>query len=134
MTKSISLMRPQVNNVPTVTQQFDADNIKAELNMVDDDVNNCRISDIAAMTKKTNLESKLNDTKAAPVKYVEDYAISKAPEADDEISCVSTPDFENTVKNLQDGKQYSLSEKDLMLTNQLNQMALNNKILHGLLV
>ena len=69
---SFMAIRPQVNVAPTVTQQADANNYKAELNKVDSDVKKNQISDIAAMTKKTDLESKLNDTKTEPVKYVED--------------------------------------------------------------
>lgn len=127
-------IRPQVNVAPTVTQQADANNFKAELNKVDTDVKNNQISDIAAMTKKTDLESKLNDTKAEPVKYVEDVKTKNVESTDkaDETKNVTNPGFENTVKKLQNGKQYSLNEKSMMLTNQMNQMAINNRILHGL--
>jgi len=134
MTTSVSLIRPQVNTAPTVTQQADASKFKSELNQVNTDVKNNQISDIAAMTKKTDLESKLNETKAEPVKYVEDTKTQKTSETDktEESKNVTNPGFENAVKNLQNGKQYSLNEKDLMLTNQMNQMAINNRILHGL--
>lgn len=131
---SFMAIRPQVNVAPTVTQQADANNYKAELNKVDSDVKNNQISDIAAMTKKTDLESKLNDTKAEPVKYVEDVKTSDVKSADktENAKNVTNPGFESTIKNLQNGKQYSLNEKSMMLTNQMNQMAINNRILHGL--
>ncbi|MCD8378555.1 MAG: hypothetical protein LUB59_07195 [Candidatus Gastranaerophilales bacterium] len=133
MTTNISF-RPQVGMAPTVTQQADANNYRAELNQVDTDVKNYEISDIAAMTRRTDLESKLQETKAAPVKYVEDVNPIKTSETDSTefVKTVTNPGFENTVKNLQNGKQYSLNERDLMLTNQMNQMAVNNRILHGL--
>lgn len=133
MTTSVSF-RPQVSLAPTVTQQSDANNFKAALNQLQTDFNNNEVSDIAAMTQKTDLESKLNETKAEPVKYVEDVKTNKTSDGNsvEQSKVVTDPAFEKTIKNLQSGKQYSLNEREQMLTSQMNQMAMNNRILHGL--
>lgn len=133
MTTNVSF-RPQVSIAPTVTQQADANNYKAALNQLKADYNNNQVSDIAAMTQKTNLESKLQETKAEPVKYVEDVNAPKTSDVNstEQSKVVTNPAFEKTVKNLQNGKQYSLNEREQMLTSQMNQMAMNNRILHGL--
>ena len=132
MSGTISFIKPRLNTAPTVTQQAAANNLKTELDTVISEVKNYQISDIAAMTRRTNLESKLSDTKAAPVKFVDDVKTVKTDKTEE--SYVTNPDFENAVKSLRESKQYSLNEKDKMLTEQMNQMALNNKILHGLFI
>ncbi|MCM1264803.1 MAG: hypothetical protein NC200_01270 [Candidatus Gastranaerophilales bacterium] len=133
MTTNVSF-RPQVSLAPTVTQQSDANNYKAALNQLKADYNNNQVSDIAAMTQQTDLESKLQETKAEPVKYVEDVKTNKPSDSNsvEQSKVVTDPAFEKTVKNLQSGKQYSLNEREQMLTSQMNQMAMNNRILHGL--
>ena len=132
MSGTISFIRPQVNTVPTVTQKTDTDNLKAELNTVNSEQEDYKISDIAAMTRRINLESKLNDTKAAPVKYEDEIKTAETEETSGGYA--TNPDFENAVKSLRENRQYSLNEKDMMLAEQMNQMALSNKILHGLLI
>jgi hypothetical protein len=133
MTTSVSF-RPQVSLAPTVTQQSDAKEFKSALNQLKQDYNNNQVGDIAMMTKRTDLENKIQDTKTEPVKYVEDVKTNKPSDTSstEQIKTVTNPAFDKTIKNLQNGKQYSLNEREQMLTSQMNQMAINNRLLHGL--
>lgn len=127
--------RPQVNVVPTAVQQSTADNCKSELNKIDSDVKNNEITDIAAMAERMRIESQLDDTKVPPVKYVEEIKPQTAQETtvSSEVSAATAPKtVTDVIKRMHSGKQYSSHEHSQMLTSQMNQMAINNRILHGL--
>ena len=132
MTTSISF-RPQINISPNFAQKSEANQFKVALEQIKTDYQNNQTTDIGFMTQKTNLESKIQETKTEPIKLVEDIKPSESTEKTSEAKVLATdPAFDKTVKNLQNGKQYSLNERDKILTNQMNQFAINNRILHGL--
>lgn len=130
MTTSVSL-RPQVTMAPPVIQQAKADNCKAELNRLESDVKNNRVSDISAMTQRMMLESQLNDTKVEPVKYVEEIKPCEPSKTSD---CASTApkNITDVIAKFHRGKQPSKVEQSQVLFNQMDMFAASNRILHGL--
>ena len=93
------------------------------------------MNDLTVMSNRMNLESKLNDTKTSPVQYVEDVKPAKSSEATKEVeknSHVTVPTLDSTVKKFQEGKAPSKVDQDRVLTNQMSYMAVNNRVLHGL--
>jgi len=134
MTMSVSF-RPQVTQAPTVIQQAKANEYKEDLNQVETDVKNNQISDISAMTQRMQIESKLQDTKVAPVKYVEELKPQNTQESAkvSESNSVSTPNtVTDVIKNFHRGVQHNNHERSQVLFDQMNQYAMSNRILHGL--
>ena len=132
MTTSISF-RPQVNIRPSFTQKAEVSQFKTALEQIQADYLKQQTSDIGKMTEQTKLESKIQDRKTEPIKYVEEIKPISTSKPN-EITTLATTgkNFEKIVKNIQNGKQYSINEQDKILTNQMNQIAIQNKILHKL--
>jgi len=126
--------RPQVTQAPPVIQQAQAQECKANLQQVENESKNGQITDISAMTQRMQLESKLQDAKVSPVKYVEEVAPQNTQTAKvSESGNVNTPkDVTDVIKNFHKGKQYSNNERSQMLFDQMNMYAASNRILHGL--
>ena len=133
MVTSVSF-RPQVSLAPTVVQQAEASNCREKLNEVKTDARNNEITDISAMTQRMQLESKLQDTKVAPVKYVEEIKPQQTNEVAKSAENVATKPktVTDVIKNFHNGKQMSKVEQSQVLTNQMNMLAASNMILHGL--
>lgn len=134
MNLSVSF-KPMVSNFTPSFKSSEARDVKAEMNQLDSDSKNQKMNELSVMSARMDLESKLNDTKVAPVKYVEDVKPAKpfnAPKEVDKNSYVTAPSLDATVKKFQQGKAPSRAEQDAALTNQMNYFAVNNKILHGL--
>lgn len=133
MTASVSF-RPQITLSAPVVQQSKSRNCKEELNRIDADVRNNRITNFTGMTERMRVESQLYDTKVAPVKYVEEIKpqhnssqdvarIGKPKNINDVIRKFHTSHQTNTISN----HDYSM-----MMTDKMNQLAISNRILHGL--
>lgn len=132
MTTSISF-RPKINIRPSFTQKAEVSQFKTALEQIQADYLNKQTSDIGKMTEQTKLESKIQDSKTEPIKYVEDLKLNPLSKQNETTTLANTDkNFEGIVKNIQNGKQYSLNERENILTNQMNQIAIHNKILHGL--
>lgn len=133
MVTSVSF-RPQVSLAPTVVQQSEANNCREKLNKVETDAKNNQITDISAMTQRMQLESQLQDTKVAPVKYVEEIKPQQTHEVAKTAETVATKPktVTDVIKNFHNGKQLSRVEQSQVLTNQMNMMAASNMVLHGL--
>ena len=137
MTVGVSL-RPQVAVAPTPVQQACVNNCKEEMKQVKTAVQNNQITDIAAMTQKMQIESTLNDAKTAPVTYVEKTKPIEVPSDTTKVaeagSLAKPENITDVIKNFRKGgEQYSNHERSQMLMDQMNQFAMNNRILHGLL-
>ena len=126
--------RPQVTMAPPVVKQAEANNCREKLNEVETDVKNNQITDISAMTQRMQLESKLQDTKVAPVKYVEEtkpQTIEPAKVSD--VGAMSSPkDITDVIKKFHKGVQPSKFERSQVLMDQMNLYAASNMVLHGL--
>ncbi|GEM_PF-6864243 len=128
--------RAQVAQAPTVIQQAQTNESKEDLNKLKTDTQNNQLTDIAAMTQKMQIESKMQDAKAEPVKYVED--VKPQPSTDtakvSESGSVSTPNtVTDVIKNFHRGeRQYNNNQRAQVLFDQMNQYAMSNRILHGL--
>lgn len=134
MSLSVSF-KPVVSNFSPSFRSSDAQAIKTQISELEDNSKNQRMNDLSVMSNRMDLESKLNETKSAPVTYVEEVKPVKQSESTKEVdktSYVTEPSLDSTVKKFQNGKAPSRVEQDAVLTNQMNQMAVNNRILHGL--
>ncbi len=133
MATSISF-RPQVTMAPPVIKQAEANNCKEQLNKVESDVKNNQITDISAMTQRMQLESQLQDTKVAPVTYVEEIKPqpTQSPQAAENAASIKPKTVTDVIAKFHKGQQASKVEQSQVLTNQMNMMAASNMILHGL--
>lgn len=134
MNLSVSF-KPMVSNFAPSFKSSEAKDVKAQINELEDKSKSQNLNDLSVMSSRMDLESKLNETKSAPVQYVEDVKPAKPAESVKEVeknSYVTAPSLDSTVKKFQDGKAPSRVEQEAVLTDQMNQMAVNNKILHGL--
>lgn len=134
MSSSVSF-KPMVSNFAPSFKSNDAKDLKIQLSELSENSRNQKLNDLSVMSSRMDLESKLNETKTAPVEYVEDVKPLK-PETSvkgvEKNSYVTAPSLDSTVKKFQEGKELTRVEQDAVLTDQMNQMAVNNKILHGL--
>ena len=134
MTSSVSF-KPMVSNFAPSFKSNDAKDLKIQLSELSENSRNQKLNDLSVMSSRMDLESKLNETKTAPVEYVEDVKPLKPDNSVKEVdknSYVTAPSLDSTVKKFQQGKAPSRVEQDAVLTDQMNQMAVNNRILHGL--
>lgn len=132
MTTNVSF-RPQVTLAPTVVQQAKANECRENLNKVDKDVRNNQISDISAMTQRMQIESQLQDTKVAPVKYVEEVKPQKWEPAQVESASATKPSNVNDViAKFHRGAQPTRHQQSQVLMDQMNMFAASNMVLHGL--
>lgn len=117
--------------VPTVNQQQRVNKVKLEKNQVADDLKNGQISDMSAMSEKVALDSKMSDARKPEVKYAE--VVTTKPT--DALDKTKAPEVTSPIANVdrqQKGKEMSEAEKQTVVDKQMNQMAINNKVLHGL--
>lgn len=134
MSLSVSF-KPMVSSFAPSFKSNDAKDLKNQLSELKETSQNQKMNDLTVMSNRMNLESKLNDTKTSPVQYVEDVKPTKPNEATQEVeknSYVTAPTLDTTVKKFQEGKAPSKVDQDRVLTNQMSYMAVNNRILHGL--
>ncbi|DAA97208.1 TPA: hypothetical protein CPT80_03205 [Candidatus Gastranaerophilales bacterium HUM_9] len=134
MSLSVSF-KPMVSNFAPSFKSNDAKDLKNQLSELKETSQNQKMNDLTVMSNRMNLESKLNDTKTSPVQYVEDVKPTKPNEATKEVeknSYVTAPTLDSTVKKFQEGKAPSKVDQDRVLTNQMSYMAVNNRVLHGL--
>ncbi len=134
MSLSVSF-KPMVSSFAPSFKSNDAKDLKNQLSELKETSQNQKMNDLTVMSNRMNLESKLNDTKTSPVQYVEDVKPTKPNEATKEVeknSYVTAPTLDTTVKKFQEGKAPSKVDQDRVLTNQMSYMAVNNRILHGL--
>jgi len=127
--------RPQVCNAPTVVQQSRARACRENLNKVEEGVRKNELSDIAGMTERMQLESQLNEAKVAPVKYVEEIKPQESLQTAkvSETSAMTKPkNVTDVIRNFHNGKQESRADRANVISQQMNMMAVNNMILHGL--
>jgi hypothetical protein len=130
MTTSVSF-RPQVTLAKSVVNQAKANYCKEGLNNVEKAVQNNKLTDISAMTQRMQLESQLNETKVAPVKFVEE--IKPQPLQTAKVADVGgIKNVTDVIKNFHKGKVASKADQAQVLTNQMNMIAASNMILHGL--
>ena len=134
MSLSVSF-KPMVSSFAPSFKSNDAKDLKNQLSELKETSQNQKMNDLTVMSNRMNLESKLNDTKTSPVQYVEDVKPTKPNEVTKEVeknSYVTAPTLDTTVKKFQEGKAPSKVDQDRVLTNQMSYMAVNNRILHGL--
>ena len=132
MVTSVSF-RPQVTYAAPVVKQAEANDCREKLNEVKNDVRNNQISDISAMTQKMQIESKLQDTKVAPVKYVEEIKTQAwQPTPSERIDATKPNTVTDVIAKFHKGEQPSKVEQSNVLTSQMNMLAASNMILHGL--
>ena len=134
MSLSVSF-KPMVSSFAPSFKSNDAKDLKNQLSELKETSQYQKMNDLTVMSNRMNLESKLNDTKTSPVQYVEDVKPTKPNEATQEVeknSYVTAPTLDTTVKKFQEGKAPSKVDQDRVLTNQMSYMAVNNRILHGL--
>ena len=134
MVQAISGFRPYVSAVPTVTQQQRVNQIKLERHELTDDLRNGKVSDMQAMSQQIALDSKLSDAKAqascsrcvADVKTPsKTLPVSKPQE-------IQRADV-RAMERQQKGKELTQFEKQQVVEKQMQQMAINNQVLHGLI-
>lgn len=133
MVQAISGFRPYVSAVPQVTQQQRVNQIKLERNEVTDDLRNGKISDLQAMSEQVALDAKLSDARAkagAPVMREEVKTVTK-PQVVTKPQDIQPADV-RSVDRQQKGKELSQAEKQRLVDIQMQQMAINNQVLHGL--
>lgn len=137
MVQAISGFRPYVSAVPPVTQQQRVNQIKLERNEVTDDLRNGKISDLQAMSENIALDSKLSDARArvAGAQRLREDAI--APNYTTKPQAITKPQEikpanVNAMDRQQKGKELSQVEKQQLVDAQMQQMAINNQVLHGL--
>ncbi len=131
MTTSVSL-RPVVSNFAPSMQNNQAKDLKIALCELNETSREKRMNALSFMSNKLNLESKINETKVAPVEFVEDVKPTQSFKGIEKSSNVTAPSLESTIKNFQKGKTLSRVDNDLKLTKQMNYFAMNNRVLHGL--
>lgn len=131
MTTSVSL-RPVVSNLAPSMQNNQAKNLKIALCELNEVSREKRMNALSFMSNKLNLESKINETKVAPVEFVEDVKPTQSFKGIEKSSNVTAPSLESTIKNFQKGKTLSRVDNDAKLTSQMNYIAMNNRVLHGL--
>lgn len=131
MTTSVSL-RPVVSNFAPSMQNNQAKDLKIALCELNETSREKRMNALSFMSNKLNLESKINETKVAPVEFVEDVKPTQSFKGIEKSSNVTAPSLESTIKNFQKGKTLSRVDNDVKLTNQMNYFAMNNRVLHGL--
>lgn len=126
--------RPQITMAPPVIKQAEANNCREKLNEVETDVKNNQITDISAMTQRMQLESQLQDTKVAPVKYVEETKPQSLQPAEASKNAYATKpaSINDVIAKFHKGQQPSKVEQTQVLTNQMNMLAASNMVLHGL--
>lgn len=134
MVQAISGFRPYVSAVPTITQQQRVNQVKLERHELTDDLRNGKISDIQAMSQQIALDSKLSDAKAQ-TKSVQNTAEVKSPtktlhmQKPQEIQRADV----RAMDRQQKGKELTQVEKQQFVEKQMQQMAINNQVLHGLI-
>lgn len=139
MVRAISGFRPYVSVVPTVTQQQRVNQIKLERNEVTDDLRNGKISDMQAMSERVDLESQLMDARAKVASAsngIDVVGVDRTPKSSDVVTApreVTKSATVNNVERQQKGKELSNVEKQNIVEQQMNQMAINNQVLHGLI-
>lgn len=131
MTTSVSL-RPVVSNFAPSMQNNQAKDLKIALCELNETSREKRMNALSFMSNKLNLESKINETKVAPVEFVEDVKPTQSFKGIEKSSNVTAPSLESKIKNFQKGKTLSRVDNDVKLTNQMNYFAMNNRVLHGL--
>lgn len=134
MVQAISGFRPYVSAVPTITQQQRVNQVKLERHELADDLRNGKISDIQAMSQQIALDSKLSDAKAQ-TKSVQNTTEVKSPtktlhmQKPQEIQRADV----RAMDRQQKGKELTQVEKQQFVEKQMQQMAINNQVLHGLI-
>lgn len=125
---------PKISMAKPVIRQSEANLCKENLNRVEKAVRKFQISDIGAMTEKIQLNSKLNETKVSPIKYVEEIKPQNISSRSNENLSVGSvqPGIENVIKKFHKQNAPSNHEKAQVLTEQMNMLATSNMILHGL--
>lgn len=134
MNLSISF-KPMVSNFAPSFKSSDTKDLKVQLSELNESSKAKKMNDLSVISSRMDLESKLNDAKPAPVQYVEDVKPVNSVDSVKEVdknSYVTMPTLDSTVKKFQDGKAPSQVEQDSVLTKQMDQIAVNNKVLHGL--
>lgn len=126
--------RPQITMSKPVVRQAEADFCRENLNRVEKAVHNNNVSDIGAMTEKIRLETNLNDTKVPPVKYVEEIKPQNIQtQKVDNSDLISSPHgITDVIKSFHKKNTPSKHEQSQVLFNQMNMLAANNMVLHGL--
>ena len=137
MVQAITGFRPYVSAVPPVTQQQRVNEIKLERNEVADDLRNGKISDMQAMSQNIALDSKLSDAKAQVAGAQRVREDVRTPDYTTKPQVVTKPqDIQpadvRAVDRQQKGKELSQAEKQQLVDAQMQQMAINNQVLHGL--
>ena len=126
--------KPQISLAPNEIQQSKMVSFESQLHGLNKEIQKGKTSDIGAMTQKTALEAKMHEANAKPVRYVEERnqtsftGVRKA----EATNAMSDPRMDRTIKAIQNGLQYSHNEQSQILTGQMNQMAVYNQVLHGL--
>ena len=126
--------KPQISLAPNEIQKSKAVSFESKLLELNNKVLEGKTSDIGVMTEKTALEANLHEANARPVKFVEDrnktsfMGVGKS----ESTNSMSDPRMDNTIKAIQNGLKYSHNEQSQILTGQMNQMAVYNQVLHGL--
>ena len=122
--------RPRVNFCANAVQQ-------AQINAAQENLENLREmgdTGIAGMTARIKAQEALFDSKVPPVQEVAEekplqhYSQSVAESG----SLNQQPSVTDVIKNFHKGKTYSKVEHSNMLMNQMNQYAVSNMVLHGL--
>ena len=133
MATSVSY-RPQVRLTMPVVKQTEVNSCRENLREVKKAVKENQLTDISAMTQRMEIESKLNDAKVSPVKFVEEIRPQET-----ELAKVAEPTTLTTPKTVTDviakfhkGNQPSKHEQSQVLMNQMNMFAASNMVLHGL--
>ena len=126
--------KPQISLAPNDLQKSEKVSFESKLKGLSKDIQKGKTSDIGAMTEKTALEAKLHEVSAMPVKYVEDKNRTSftGTSKTNAVNSVSDPRIDRTIKAIQNGLQYSHNEQSQILTGQMNQMAVYNQVMHGL--
>lgn len=127
--------RPQVYMTSTNSVKQEAiNNGKSELNEIKSEVKNNQLSDISAMTQRMQIESKIQDAKTEPVKYVEEIKPQRTDFAQqkENIDATKPKTITDVIAKMHKGQVASKPEQTDVLTNQMNMFATSNRILHGL--
>lgn len=134
MVQAISGFRPYVSAVPPVTQQQRVNQIKLDRNEVTDNLRNGKITDIQAMSEQIALDSKLSDAKAQVVNAHNLKPVSKQIRTNSHVTNVHEVQRADVraIDRQQKGKELTPFEKQQIVEKQIQQMAINNQVLHGL--
>jgi len=135
MVQAISGFRPYVSAVPPVTQQQRVNQIKLDRNEVTDNLRNGKITDIQAMSEQIALDSKLSDAKAQVVNAHNMKPVSKQIRTNStNVQGVHQRADVRAMDRQQKGKELTPFEKQQIVEKQIQQFAINNQVLHGLVV